>query len=53
MKQPNDSAFRLWFWGLNAQLATELRHLYENSLSEPLPEKVRELLMRLSTPEAE
>lgn len=48
MQRPNDAAALLSFLGLNAQLAAELRCFYETSVSEPMPEKLRELLARLS-----
>jgi hypothetical protein len=49
-EQRKDTAFHLSSLGFNFQSAVELRHLYEDSLSEPMPDKVRDLLVRLSKP---
>ena len=46
--QKNDALSHLSFLGLNAQLAAELQCFYQASLSEPMPERVQELLERLS-----
>ncbi len=48
VRRPKDAAALLSFLGLNAQLAAELRFFYETSVSEPMPEKLRELLAQLS-----
>ena len=51
--QRKDAGFHLSLLGFDAGLTVELRHVYADSLSAPLPAKVRDLLARLSTPELE
>jgi hypothetical protein len=45
-----DAACPLSLLGFNLQMTVELRHLYGDSLSTPVPEKMRDLLARLSEP---
>lgn len=47
-EQRKETAFHLSLLGFSAQLMLELRNLYEDSLSEPMPEKVRDLLAQFS-----
>lgn len=45
-----DGAFCFSQIGFNAPLIVELRHLLAESLSDPVPDRMRDLLARLSTP---
>ncbi len=45
-----DGAFHFSQIGFNAPLTLELRHLYGRSLSDPVPDRMRDLLAQLSTP---
>ncbi|MGJ0395246.1 MAG: NepR family anti-sigma factor [Methylocystis sp.] len=45
-----DGAFHFSQIGFNAPLTLELRLLYGGSLSDPVPERMRDLLAQLSAP---
>jgi hypothetical protein len=49
-QRKKDTASHLSLLGFTAQLMVELRQLYEDSLCEPMPDKVQDLLARLSRP---
>ncbi|MGD9657992.1 MAG: hypothetical protein AB7U61_10215 [Methylocystis sp.] len=46
----NDVACPLSLLGFNVKMTVELRNLYGDSLSLPVPDSMRDLLMRLAPP---
>ncbi|MBG0796421.1 hypothetical protein IYX23_01750 [Methylocystis sp. L43] len=48
-EQRHNASLQLSFLGIDGQLTSELRHMYETSISDPMPDKVLDLLARLSS----